>query len=98
MIIQRLRAERAYLEQTFIPFDGGRPYVKSNFRAHDGWGSVKGLLERSKLPRGLFVAAAPANDPNPPMNRAEHLAFSKAVQFGFEVTEKPDAVGRDLII
>jgi hypothetical protein len=85
-------AERAYLEQTFIPFDGGRPYVKSNSKAHDGWGSVKGFLERSKLPSGLFVASAPANDPNPPMNRAEHLALirEKAVQFGFEVTEKPD--------
>jgi hypothetical protein len=85
-------ADRVYLEQTFKPFDGGRPYIKSDFKALDGWGNVKGFLERSKLPSGLFVAPAPANDPNPPMNRAEHLAFigEKAVQFGFEVTEKPD--------
>ena len=85
-------AERAYLEQGCIPFDGGRPYVKNSFAAHDGWGSVKGFLERSKFPNGLFVASAPANNPNPPMNNADHLAFirEKAVQFGFEVTEKAD--------
>jgi hypothetical protein len=54
--------------------------------------SVKGFLERSKLPSGLFVASTPANDPNSPLNRSEHLAFmgEKAVLFGFEVTEKPD--------
>ena len=85
-------AERAYLEAAFLPFDGGRPYVKSNFEARDGWGSAKGFLERSKLPVGLLVASAPANNPNPPMNRADHLAFikEKAVRFGFEVTEKRD--------
>jgi hypothetical protein len=84
--------ERAYLEQAFIPFDGGRPYVKSNFETRDGWGSVKGFLDRSKLPNGLFVAPAPSNNPNPPMKKVDHLAFikEKAVQFGFEVVEKPD--------
>jgi hypothetical protein len=85
-------AERAYLEQAFIPFDGARPYLKTDFEARDGSGSVKGFLDRSKLPIGLFVASAPANNPNPPMNRTDHLAIirKKAVQFGFEVTEKPD--------
>jgi hypothetical protein len=84
--------ERQYLEQPFIPFDGGRPYVKGTFDARDGWGSVKGFLHRSKLPDGLFVAPAPANNPNPPMSKDDQLAFmkEKAVQFGFEVTEKSD--------
>src|ERR1700735_5767327 len=45
-------AEREYLERPFIPFDGGCPYVKSAFDARDGWGSVKGFLQRSKLPVG----------------------------------------------
>jgi hypothetical protein len=85
-------AERQYLEQRFIPTDGGRPYVKSTFEARDGWGSVKGFLRRSKLPDGLVVAPAPANNPNPPMSKADHIAFlkEKAVQFGLEVVEKSD--------
>jgi hypothetical protein len=85
-------AERQYLERPFIPFDGGRPYVKSAFDARDGWGSVKGFLQRSKLPVGLLVAPAPANNPNPPMSNADQIAFmkAKAVQLGFEVIEKSD--------
>jgi hypothetical protein len=85
-------AERQYLEQPFIPTDGGRPYVKRTFDARDGWGSVKGFLYRSKLPAGSFVAPAPANNPNPPMSKADHIAFlkEKAEQFGLEVIEKPD--------
>jgi hypothetical protein len=85
-------AERAYLERPFIPFDGGRPYVKSTFDARDGGGSVKGFLRRSNLPVGLFVAPPPANNPDPPMNKADQIAFmkEKAVQFGFEVIEKSD--------
>ena len=85
-------AERQYLEQPFLPTDGGRPYVKSTFDARDGWGSVKGFVHRSKLPDDLFVAPAPANNPNPPMSKEDHIAFlkEKAVQFGFEVIEKSD--------
>jgi hypothetical protein len=85
-------AEREYLERPFVPSDGGRPYVKSAFEARDGWGSVKGFLRRSNLPVGLLVAPAPANNPNPPMSKADRMAFmkEKAVQFGFEVIEKPD--------
>jgi len=85
-------AERQYLEQPFIPADGGRPYVKSTFDARDGWGSVKGFLHRSKLPHGLFIESAPVNNPNPPMSKADHIAFlkEKAAQFGFEVVERSD--------
>jgi len=84
--------EREYLERPFIPFDGGRPYVKSAFDARDGWGSIKGFLQRSKLPFGLLVAPAPANNPHPPMSKADQIALmrEKAVQFGFEVIEKSD--------
>jgi hypothetical protein len=89
-------AERQYLEQPFLPFDGGRPYVKGTFDARDGWGSSKGFLHRSKLPDGLFVAPAPVINPNPPMDKADQLAFmkEKAAQFGFEVIERSDCVFR----
>jgi hypothetical protein len=38
------------------------------------------------------VAPAPAINPNPPMDKADQLAFvkEKAAQFGFEVIEKSD--------
>jgi hypothetical protein len=85
-------AERQYLEEPFIPGDGGRPYVKGAFDARDGWGSVKGFLHRSKIPEGLLIASAPANNPNPPMSRQDHVAFlkEKADQFGLELVEKSD--------
>ena len=85
-------AEREYLERPFIPFDGGRPYVKSTFDARDGWESVKGFLHRSKLPAGHFVAPAPANNPSPPLSKVDQIALikEKAAQFGFEMTEKTD--------
>jgi hypothetical protein len=85
-------SERQYLEQAFMPADGGRPYVKSTFDACDGCGSVKGFLHRSKIPDGLSVAPAPANNPNPPMSKADQIAFlkEKAVQFGLEVVDKSD--------
>jgi len=66
-------AERQYLEAPFSPFDGGRPYVKGSFDARDGWGSIEGFCHRSKVPRDLSIAAASAEDPNPPMTKASTL-------------------------
>jgi hypothetical protein len=66
-------AERSYLEEPFSPFDSGRPYVKTSFDDRDGWGSIQGFCRRSHVPPQLPVAAAPAEDPNPPMT-AEQLA------------------------
>ena len=85
-------SERQHLEQPFMGADGGRPYVKNSIDARDGWGSVKGFLQRSKIPDDRFIAPAPADNPNPPMSKAEHIAFlkEKAVQFGLEVVEKSD--------
>jgi len=85
-------AERQYLEEPFISGVGGRPYVKRAFDAHDGWGGVNGFLHRSKLPEGLLVASPPAKNPDPPMSKADQVAFlkEKAVQFGLEVVEKSD--------
>jgi hypothetical protein len=85
-------SERQFLEQPFIPTDGGRPYVKMTFDARDGWGSIKGFLHRSKILDDLFVAPAPADNPNPPMRKEDQIAFlkEKAEKFGLEVVEKFD--------
>jgi hypothetical protein len=84
--------ERQYLEKPFPPTDGGRPHVKSAFTARDGWGSIQGFCRRSKVPRNLTVAPAPANDPNPPMGKADYIAWLKerAKVKGIEVIEEPD--------
>jgi|SRR6185437_2859755 len=57
-------SERAYLEQYFLPFDSGRPYVKWRYRQKDGWGELSGDLRRSKLPRSVRVQPAPLELPN----------------------------------
>ena len=67
------QAEREYLQTPFSPFDGGRPYVKSSFDARDGWGSVEGFCLRSYVPRGVPIASAPTDDPNPPMSETEQI-------------------------
>jgi hypothetical protein len=79
-------SERKYLEEPFSPFDGGRPYVKSDFDARDGWGSIKGFCHRSHIPCHLQVASAPAEDPNPPMSKAELIEeLKKSATLGWEV-------------
>jgi hypothetical protein len=83
------QAERNYLQEAFAPSDGARPYVKTSFDDRNGWGSPKGFCHRSKVPPNLPIAAAPAEDPNPPMTRAEHIAWLKEKTVGFEVTEGP---------
>jgi hypothetical protein len=86
--------EREYLESLFMPFDGGRPHVKSTFEAQDGWGSVKGFLLRSKLPAGHVVAPAPANNPIPPIGKADQIALIKerADKDGFQSLEMSDGI------
>jgi hypothetical protein len=73
--------ERTYLETPFSPFDGARPYVKLDYKARDGWGSIKGYLRRSALPVGFSIAAAPANDPNPAMRGPDSVISVDAAAF-----------------
>jgi hypothetical protein len=82
--------ERKYLEEAFSPFDGARPYVKSDFECRDGWGSIKGFCHRSHIPASLPIASAPVEDPNPTMNKAELVEWLKNKMAGFEMIEKPD--------
>jgi hypothetical protein len=44
------QGEQEYLSKKFDPFDGARPYIKSNYRSLDGWGSLSGYLERRRVP------------------------------------------------
>ena len=43
--------ERKYLETPFKLGDGNTPYIKIDYDARDGWGEIRGYLERSKLPK-----------------------------------------------
>jgi hypothetical protein len=78
-------AERQYLESIFPSSDGSRPYVKRMFYARDGWGSIQGFCRRSKLPRDLLVAPAPATNPNPPMTNADYMVWLREKMKGERV-------------
>ena len=47
--------ELAYLNETFHPADGGRPYIKSTYETLTPDGKMSGFLLRRKLPNGLAV-------------------------------------------
>lgn len=80
--------ERAYLEAEYRGADGNRPYIKQDYAQRDGWGELSGYMKRALLPPGIAVAAAPAEDPNRPMNREETIAWHRAR--GLEVIENDD--------
>ncbi len=35
--------------------DSGRPYIKGSYEGRDGWGSLSGFIERSKVPAQIKV-------------------------------------------
>lgn len=47
--------ERAYLSEDFSGGDGGRPYIKSRYKALDGWRSLSGFLPRDLVPSGITI-------------------------------------------
>jgi hypothetical protein len=67
--------ERQYLETEFLPGDGAAPSVKDSYAARNGWGEIKGYLERSKLPGGTLVQDAPNQDPRQLMSVAEYVEW-----------------------
>ena len=81
-------SERAYLETEFQGGDGNMPYIKDSYEERDGWGELNGYLERSKLPDGTPIHAAPAEDPSKPMSRDETIAWLRSK--GMEVVENAD--------
>ena len=55
-------AEREYLEEPFLPYDSGRPYVKRNYGQRDGYGRMCGFCARKSLPRKVRESVAPASE------------------------------------
>lgn len=81
-------SERRYLETEFKGGDGAAPYIKSRYDERNGWGDLSGYLERTLLPDGLTIAAAPADDPIRPLTRDEYAAWLRGK--GVAVIENPD--------
>jgi hypothetical protein len=52
--------EREYLETPFLPFDGGRPYVKGSYLEKNGWKNLRGFLQRARLPSEVEVLPDPS--------------------------------------
>ena len=90
-------SERAYLETEFTGGDGAMPYIKDTYEERNGWGELRGYLERAALPAGTPIAEAPVDDPRRPLSTAEYAAWLRAK--GVQVTENADGTltihGRD---
>ena len=80
--------ERKWLETEYTGGDGTAPYVKDSYDERNGWGDLAGFLERSKLPDGIMVGDAPAENPSRGMNEEEYIAFLHSK--GLEVVKNAD--------
>ena len=80
--------ERQYLETEFIHGDGAAPYVKDSYAERNGWGEIRGFLERSKLPGGTPVQEAPKEDPSRRLSAAEYAEW--LLGKGVTITENRD--------
>jgi hypothetical protein len=80
--------ERKFLETPFYPADGGRPYIKRSYAQTNGWGEIGGILERSKLPQGTSISAAPEEDPLQAYSKENQIEFLRSK--GLEVVEHGD--------
>jgi hypothetical protein len=67
--------ERAWLETEYALGDGAAPRVKDSYDDLNGWGEIKGYLDRADLPAGMAVGDAPAEDPIKPMSIDEFIAY-----------------------
>ena len=74
-------AERAYLSKTFPGADSGRPYIKSSYDSRDGWGSLSGFVERSKVPARIKISPV----------RPDYDA--RATELGFDMLDAHRAAG-----
>jgi hypothetical protein len=53
-------AEKSYVDTEFSPFDGARPYIKSEYQERTASGAINGFIDRKKIPLGIPVN--PASD------------------------------------
>jgi len=81
--------ERKFLETLFHPGDGARPWVKENYLQKNGWGEIKGFLNRSKLPPGTGISPASTYNPNRPLTKEEQIKFRRGN--GLEVVEQSNS-------
>ena len=56
-------AEMRYVDIPFSPLDGARPYIKSSYHQRNGWGELRGFLDRKNLPGGIAIGPAPVASP-----------------------------------
>jgi hypothetical protein len=56
-------SERQYVDAAYSPFDGARPYIKTQYAQRNGWGELSGFLHRQRLPDGLPIDLAPPEGP-----------------------------------
>lgn len=47
--------EQDYLTTDFLPNDGGRPYVKSNYNEEMPDGKISGYIRRRRVPKGIII-------------------------------------------
>ncbi len=47
--------EKDYLSEEFLPNDGGRPYIKSNYNQFTPDNKIHGFLERIKVPTEISI-------------------------------------------
>ncbi len=80
--------ERQYLQTEFLPGDGAAPHIKQGYGVLNGWGEIRGFLERSKLPPGMPIQAAPKQDPSRRLSKAEYIEWLQSK--GVKVTEHSD--------
>jgi hypothetical protein len=83
--------ERKHLETFFDPFGGGGPPVKYKYSQKLESGQIAGFLRRSKLPRGMEILRAPAEDPSKPLSREEEMQLYR--DKGLDVVEHVDGRG-----
>jgi hypothetical protein len=51
-------AEKKYVDTEFSPFDGARPYIKSDYLQRTASGAINGFIDRKKVPAEIPINPA----------------------------------------
>jgi len=84
--------ECSYLEAPFEIGDGARPYVKDSYLSKNGWGDIKGFLQRSKLPHDTDIHPAPSEGRPTPPSKEEQIQIARQLlrDKGWKLVENSD--------
>jgi hypothetical protein len=85
-------SERAWLETEYTLGDGAMPRIKDSYDERNGWGEIRGYLQRADLPAGMAVGDAPAEDPIKPMSIDEFIAYLAKKGVRATKSDSPPAV------